>query len=214
MKKIFILLSMALVLPVMSCKENTPASDAVSGAYENPVVEAIMERRSVRKYQDMPVERDLLMRIAECGINAPNAMNAQQWEVRIVDNKEWIQGMSDLQLSMMDPQMVAQMKADPSFRNAFRNGTALFVVAVKPSPMTFIDAGLMGENIMLAAHSFGLGTCCLGSSARFLNTPEAAEWLKALQFSEGYEVQYIIAVGYPDERPQAKPRNKEVIRFI
>lgn len=205
---------MALVLPVMSCKENIPASDAVSGAYENPVVEAIMERRSVRKYQDRPVERDLLMRIAECGINAPNAMNAQQWEVRIVDNKEWIQGMSDLQLSMMDPQMVAQMKSDPSFRNAFRNGTALFVVAVKPSPMTFIDAGLMGENIMLAAHSFGLGTCCLGSSARFLNTPEAAEWLKALQFSEGYEVQYIIAAGYPDEQPQAKPRNKEVIRFI
>lgn len=214
MKKFFILLSMALVLPVMSCKENIPASDAVSGAYENPVVEAIMERRSVRKYQDRPVERDLLMRIAECGINAPNAMNAQQWEVRIVDNKEWIQGMSDLQLSMMDPQMVAQMKSDPSFRNAFRNGTALFVVAVKPSPMTFIDAGLMGENIMLAAHSFGLGTCCLGSSARFLNTPEAAEWLKALQFSEGYEVQYIIAAGYPDEQPQAKPRNKEVIRFI
>ena len=205
---------MSLVLPMMSCKETPSVPNATESAYENPVVEAIMERRSVRKYQDRPVDRDLLMRIAECGINAPNAMNAQQWEVRIVDNKEWIQGMSDLQLSMMDPQMVAQMKADPSFRNAFRNGAALFVVAVKPSPMTFIDAGLMGENIMLAAHSFGLGTCCLGSSARFLNTPEAAEWLKALQFSEGYEVQYIIAVGYPDEQPQAKPRNKEVIRFI
>lgn len=214
MRKIFILLSMALVIPIVSCNENRTDSDAAGSAYENPVVEAIMERRSVRKYQDRPVERDLLMRIAECGINAPNAMNAQQWEVRIVDNKEWIQGMSDLQLSMMDASMVGQMKADPSFRNAFRNGTALFVVAVKPSPMTFIDAGLMGENIMLAAHSFGLGTCCLGSSARFLNTPEAADYLKALQFSEGYEVQYIIAAGYPDEQPQAKPRNKEVIKFI
>ena len=199
---------------MMSCKETPSVPNATESAYENPVVEAIMERRSVRKYQDRPVDRDLLMRIAECGINAPNAMNAQQWEVRIVDNKAWIQGMSDLQLSMMDASMVGQMKADPSFRNAFRNGTALFVVAVKPSPMTFIDAGLMGENIMLAAHSFGLGTCCLGSSARFLNTPEAADYLKALQFSEGYEVQYIIAAGYPDEQPQAKPRNKEVIKFI
>lgn len=205
---------MSLVLLMMSCKETPSVPNATESAYENPVVEAIMERRSVRKYQDRPVDRDLLMRIAECGINAPNAMNAQQWEVRIVDNKEWIQGMSDLQLSMMDASMVGQMKADPSFRNAFRNGTALFVVAVKPSPMTFIDAGLMGENIMLAAHSFGLGTCCLGSSTRFLNTPEAADYLKALQFSEGYEVQYIIAAGYPDEQPQAKPRNKEVIKFI
>ncbi len=205
---------MSLVLPMMSCKETQSMPNATESTYENPVVEAIMERRSVRKYQDRPVDRDLLMRIAECGINAPNAMNAQQWEVRIVDNKEWIQGMSDLQLSMMDASMVGQMKADPSFRNAFRNGTALFVVAVKPSPMTFIDAGLMGENIMLAAHSFGLGTCCLGSSARFLNTPEAADYLKDLQFSEGYEVQYIIAAGYPDEQPQVKPRNKEVIKFI
>lgn len=206
--------AMAL-LTVCSCGDNgAEQREDTEKGYENPVVEAIMERRSIRKYQDRPVDRKLLYRIAECGINAPNAMNAQQWEIRIVDDAGWIDGMSRLQLESMPEEISSSMTSDPSFRNTFRNGQALFIVAVKPDGMTLIDAGLLGENIMLAAHSFGLGTCCLGSSARFLTSPAASEYLDSLQFSEGYEVQYIIACGYPDETPEAKPRNTEVIKFI
>lgn len=199
-----------LISGALSCQgTQQPQSE-----YENAVIEAIMERRSIRQYKDTPVEKEKLELIAQCGINAPNAMNAQQWEVRITDSKEWIDAMTQTYLSTLDSLQAQAQTSAPGFRNMFRNGTALIIVAVKPSGMTAIDAGLMGQNMMLAAHSLGLGTCCLGSAARFLNSEPAAPFLERLCFSEGYQVQYILAVGYPDEAPQAKERNSQVIRFI
>ena len=58
------------------------------------VVKTIMERRSIRKYKPQPVEREKMQTIVECGVNAPNAMNRQPWEVRVVDNPDFINGVT------------------------------------------------------------------------------------------------------------------------
>ena len=63
----------------------------------NETLKVLRERRSIRKYTDQAVPRELLDKIAECGINAPNGMNAQQWEVRIVDNPEWLKSITEAQ---------------------------------------------------------------------------------------------------------------------
>lgn len=210
MRKIFILLSMSLVLPMMSCKETPSVPNATESAYENPVVEAIMERRSVRKYQDRPVDRDLLMRIAECGINAPNAMNRQPWEIRVVDNPDYINGVTEL-YKKANPKAAS----DSTFRNMFRNApTVVFIGHDTKSESSPFDCGLLAENMMLSAWSMGIGSCCLGSPARFMMSPEAAEYLKKLNFSEGYELLYCIGFGYPDETPAAKPRETSKIQFV
>ena len=60
----------------------------------NLVIETIMARRSVRMYKDMPVERCKLQKIVECGINAPSGMNKQPWQVRVVDSREYIDGIT------------------------------------------------------------------------------------------------------------------------
>ena len=97
----------------------------------------------------------------------------------------------------------------------FRNAPAVIAVAGKAGKFTDIDCGLLGENIMLAAYSLGLGTCCLGGAPAFIaGKPETAELYEALQLSEGYELLYMIAVGYPDEEPQAKPRDYSKIQFV
>ena len=63
--------------------------------------------------------------------------------------------------------------------------------------------------------SLGLGTCCLGGAPAFIaGKPETAELYEALQLSEGYDLLYMIAVGYPDEEPQAKPRDYSKIQFV
>ena len=61
------------------------ASEKVSTT-NHQVVETIMSRRSIRKYKPQPVEREKMEQIINCGINAPNGMNKQSWEVRVVDN--------------------------------------------------------------------------------------------------------------------------------
>ena len=55
---------------------------------EKIVTENIMERRSIRKYTPEIPSREILDKILECGINAPNGQNRQSWEIRVVDNPQ------------------------------------------------------------------------------------------------------------------------------
>ena len=181
---------------------------------ENPVIENIMARRSIRRYTDQAVPREVLQQLAVCGVNAPNAMNRQAWEVRIIDNPEYFNGVTAvLKAAMPSP---AQGE-DPKFKNAFRNATAAIAVACPddPSGMSLINVGLLCENICLAAQSLGLGTVVMGGPPMMLNTlPEAKPYLDKLNFSEGYKLRIIVGVGYPDEAPDAKPRDLDKIQFV
>ena len=89
-----------LLLPLMACgggaQQQAPAETPVQDSLKNQVVETIMTRRSVRQYKPQAVEREKMQTIVECGINAPNAMNKQPWEVRVVDNADYINGVTEL----------------------------------------------------------------------------------------------------------------------
>ena len=181
---------------------------------ETPVIDAIMARRSIRQYEDKAVPRELLQKIAVCGVNAPNAMNKQEWEVRIIDDENYLNEVTEL----MKEDMPFFVKSDdPNFRNAFRNATALIAVACPDDQMgmTLINVGLMGENMCLAAQELGLGTCIMaGPSAFLVNSPKAKPYLDRLGFSEGYKLRYVLGVGYPAESPAAKPRDLSKIKFV
>lgn len=209
------IVSVLVLLPLVACGggnqsntqiEQTPVvTDSV-----NQVVETILARRSIRKYKPQPVEREKMQMIVECGVNAPNAMNRQPWEVRVVDNPDFINGVTELYKK--EQPKVAE---DPNFKNMFRNApTVVFVGRDVKSGSAEFDCGLLSENMMLAAQSMGIGSCCLGSPAAFMRSPAAAEYLKKLGFSEGYELLYCIAFGYPDEAPAAKPRDLTKIKFV
>ncbi|MCR4603840.1 MAG: nitroreductase family protein [Prevotella sp.] len=169
-----------------------------------------MSRRSVRKYLDKPVEHDKLEVIARCGINAPSGMNRQPWLVRVVEDQQLLQQVNEVYKRAN----AEQVSRDASFRNMFRNAPNIICVCT-PDGSGDLDAGLLGENMMLAAEAIGLGTCCLGGPVRFLKSnTEAKFFLDRLDIPEGYQLNYIIAVGYPDEQPEAKPRDESKVKFI
>lgn len=177
----------------------------------NEVIDCILARRSVRKYKDTPVEHEKLAVIVNCGINAPNGMNRQPWAVRVVEDPAFITETTALFVAK-NPQMAER---DPNFKNMYRNAPTLICVATPEDGSGDVDAGLLGENIMLAAQSLGLGTCCLGGPVRFLVTDESAEpYMQRLNIPEGYVLNYIIGVGYPDESPEAKPRDASKVEYI
>lgn len=203
-----------LLLPLMACgggaQQQAPAETPVQDSLKNQVVETIMTRRSVRQYKPQAVERDKMQTIVECGINAPNAMNKQPWEVRVVDNADYINGVTEL-YKKANPKAAEE----PAFKNMFRNApTVVFIGHDTKSESSPFDCGLLAENMMISAWSMGIGSCCLGSPARFMKTPEAAEYLQKLGFSEGYELLYCIGFGYPDEAPAAKPREAAKVKFV
>lgn len=177
---------------------------------KNQVIETIMARRSVRKYKDQPVEREKLQQIVTCGINAPSGMNLQPWEVRVVDNADYINGITEL-FKAANPKQAE----DPNFKNMFRNAPAVIFIASPADGSGQLDCGLLGENIILAAQSLGLGTCCLGGPVGFMKkSAEAAPYVERLKLPEDYQLLYAIAVGYPDETPDAKPRKAEKVLFV
>ena len=159
----------------------------------NAVINNIMARRSVRKYLDKPVEHAKLEAVALAGINAPSAMNRQNWAVRIVEDQKLMADVKDM----------------------CRNSPNLICVCSPADGRFDLDAGLLGENMMLAAQSLGLGTCIQTGPVRFLTSNEKAQAFRdSLDIPEGYKLLYIIAIGYPDEQPDAKPRDASKVKFI
>ena len=159
----------------------------------NPVLSNIMARRSVRKYLDKPVEHEKLEIVALAGIHAPSAMNRQNWVVRIIEN----------------PQLMADVKGQT------RNAPHLICVCAPANGRFDLDAGLMGQNMMLAAQSLGLGTCIQTGPIRFLTNDEKAKaFLDSLDIPADYKLLYVISIGYPDEQPEAKPRDASKVRYV
>lgn len=212
MKRIFKFMVLAVVCA--SCatsgeKDDTMTATTQTG--ENAVVDAIMGRRSIRKYLDTPVEHEKLETVVKCGIYAPNGMNRQPWEIAVVESQEMIAKATEIFVKEQ-PEMVER---DANFKNMFRNAPNLICVASPIDGSGNVDAGLLGENMMLAAYSLGLGTCCLGGPVAFLKSNRESQWfIDALGFSDDYTLNYIIAIGYPDETPEVKPRDESKIKYV
>lgn len=173
--------------------------------------EVIMSRRSVRMWQDKRISRDTLDTIMKHGIYAPNSKGIQAYEVRVIDNPELLKEMSEAVVKDMP-----NAGNREGFKNIFVDAPCVvFIAAYNDYDLSQVDCGLLGENIILSAWSKGIGSCCLGSSARMLNTSKsAASYLKRLEFSDGYNLLYCIALGYPNESPKQKNRNMNKIRYI
>ena len=163
----------------------------------NPVLSNIMARRSIRKYLDKPVEHEKLEAVVNCGINAPSGMNRQPWIVRVVEDRT----------------LIAEVNKAAG-REQFYGAPALICVCT-PTNGGDLDAGLLGENMMLAAPALGLGTCCLQGPVRALLSNEKCKFfLDRLDIPADYRLNYILAIGYPDEQPAAKPRDASKVKYI
>ena len=202
MKLYSIIAAGVALIAAVSCCQQAEQTDT-----ENQVIENIMSRRSIRKYKPVAVSRDTLQTTLECGINAPSGQNKQSWEVRVVDNPEVMNEIISLMAAGnpdVDPGMI---------KGCFRGAPTMLFIANDPSyDFSVIDCGLLSQTIMLSGHAPGVGSVCLGSPVRFLrNAPEA---IAKLGFSEGYTPVICIGMGYPDEAPEAKPRDFGKVKFV
>ncbi len=205
MKQIFVLLPI-LAFALVGCSP-TPQNNK---PMNNEVIEAIMSRRSIRQYHQLPVARDTMMQIMTCGINAANGQNKQSWEVRIVDNPTSMQQIKDMMVKG-NPSLQLEMVS-----GCMRNAPVMtFIARDLGYDFSTYDCGLLAGNMMIAAQSLGVGSICLGSPVRFINDAEnSAEILALLGFSEGYELCLCVGFGYANETPSAKPRDINKVKYL
>ena len=208
MKNIKLLIALLALVALTACN-NAPQQPQQTTQYENPTIATIMERRSIRAYKPDTIARQTLERIIECGINAPNGQNKQSWEIRIVHNPAIFDSLKTI---MADAYPDKAEMAVGSFRGA---PVMIFIARDLNYDFSAYDCGLLAQNIMLSAQSLGIGSICLGSPVRFINdNPACAPILQRLNFSPNYQLSLCIGLGYANETPDPKPRNKDKAQFL
>lgn len=185
----------------------------------NTVIETILKRRSVRKYEDRPVPRDLLEEIVKCGQYAATAMGMQPWHFTVVTDRKALGRISAANAAVMkaDPNTPSMLLADidaghyDSFRGA---PCAVLMAGENGKPFADVDCANAVENMALAAESLGLSSCYLASFKPSLLGEAGAAMRAELGIPEGYTPNLALAIGYGAETPAAKPRREGSVNWV
>ena len=166
----------------------------------NEVIKAMKERRSIRKFKaEMPSKADL-EQIVVAGLYAANGRGRQAVITIAVTDKELRDKLSAVNNEIM---------GGPEGNDPFYGAPAILIVlANKEVPTAPYDGSLVMGNLMLAAHSLGLGSIWIHRAKEEFEMPEYQKLLKDLGIEGEWEGIGHCAVGYIDgENPAAAPRN-------
>lgn len=165
------------------------------------VLEAIKGRRSVRAFESREVSLEIVKKLIDAARWAPSAGNIQPWEFIVVQNRETKSALAKAALNQTfieEAPVVIVVCADEN-RSSYGyglRGKTLYCLQ---------DTAAATQNILLAAHSFGLGTCWVGAFRE-----EAVR--EVLKIPNGVRPVALIPVGFPAESPS--PRDKRHINDI
>lgn len=155
-------------------------------------MDAILTRRSIRKYLPEPVSRDMVNNILKAGMSAPSAGDEQPWHFIIIDRRDLLEKISE-----MHP-----------YAKMLKNAPAVLLICADPNVPKFKDfwvqdCSAASENMLLAAHAQGLGAVWIGiypaenlvtGIRELFNIPE-----HMVPFSA-------IAIGHPAEEKSGRSR--------
>ena len=183
------------------------------------MIEAISKRRSIRKYKSEPVEKELIDQIVQTGILAPSSKNRQPWKFIVATESA-----KDEACRVMEDGIRRERSAPfiPESREHIGGAehtveimkqAPVLIFVVNPLAPVFDQAlstdervgdicnaqsiGAAIENMILEATELGLGSLWICNS--FFAQQELSEWA-------GGELYAILALGYADEAPKARPR--------
>lgn len=172
----------------------------------NAVIENILTRRSVKKYKKDLIPKEILEEIIKAGSYAPSGMNRQSPIILAVTNSELRDQLSKLNASIMGKE---------NFDPFYGAPVVLVVLANKQCPTCLYDGSVVMENLMLAAHSFQIGSCWVHRAKEMFETEEGKKILKSLGIEGEYEGIGNCILGYsdlPDLKPS--PRKENYIYYI
>jgi nitroreductase len=188
----------------------------------NAVIETIKTRRSVRSYDSKEIPRELLNAIIEAGNEAPSAMNSQPWRFVVVQEvaakrkllgaampnaKKITEGVKDI-----DPERYESIKKryaempDPIYYSA---PSVVFVIG--SGRYAAHSCPLACENMMLAAHSLGLGSCWVGFGAMVTDDPEVRD---LLELQEEEAIFGPILLGYPKGTTNRPLKKEPKVKWV
>lgn len=204
------------------------------------ILNVIVSRKSIRRYTSEPIPKDVLLKVLEAGRWAPTGGNYQPWKLIVVRDQKKREAIARLSkigtgsratawYSMGQMQQRFEGITDPAVKarvlrfmtsgevSEFASKAPVAIVAVgdlSESVDVPYDVSACIENILLEAHSLGLGACWIHGPAA--NIRHAIELKKMLNIPTGmgqYKILAIISIGWAAER-RDRPRPKKSLEEI
>ena len=172
---------------------------------ETNFLEIIRTRRSYRSYKPEQITDEQLNAVLEAGTYAPTSRGLQSPFIVAVQNEDL-----KLRLAKMNAEIMG-VTTNPYYDAP----TYVLVFFPTDAPNGIQDASLVLENMMLAAHAQGLGSCWIHREREMFATEEGKELMKQWGLPEGLVGIGALALGYPEGEPSpAKPRKEGYTRII
>lgn len=172
------------------------------------LMDAVLERRSIRKYEDRPVPDEALGTIMAAVRFAPSWTNCQCWDIVVVRDEATKVRLQET-VAPKNPAVKAVAAAPVVLAVCGRKGVSGFYggkASTKFGDWYMFDLGMATQNLCLAAHGLGLGTVVVGlldhdRAAAVLNVPET------------HDLVVLVPLGYPAKRPGA-PKRRAADEFV
>ena len=182
--------------------------------------EAIYQRRSCRRYLDREVGAPAIHFLLKAAVQAPSALNQQPWVFAVFHGRDLLRDYSErakrhlmatFPTSMDVHLRTEEFYARPDYDIFHGAGTLIVIYAALGKLNPAEDCCLAAQNLMLAAHAAGLGTCPIGFARPWLDLPETK---RDLGVPESYTAVFPVVVGYPDGEPEpVERRDPEIVSW-
>ncbi len=164
------------------------------------MLDILRRRRSIRKYREDRIEPEKIEQLIKAALLAPSSRNLKPWEFIVVDDRD----------------LLKKLAESKEHGSAFLKGAALGIVVMADPEKCDVwieDTSIASIILHLMAESMGLGSCWIQIRARRHDAQQMAEdYIKdLLNIPDKYQVESIIAVGYPAE--QKSPHSESEIQY-
>jgi len=150
------------------------------------LVDVVLSRRSVRRYEQKDIPKDVLDRILEAGRQAPSAMNRQPWHFVVLTDYG------------------IKKKLSRGLFNRHIKDSAFILVGCASTGIvdrkwSTVSTSIALQNMVIAAWAMGVGTCWIGDF-------KEDQVKQLLNIPDKWKVVALVSFGYPAEKPKAKRR--------
>ena len=172
---------------------------------ETNFLDIIRTRRSCRSYKQQQITDEQLNVVLEAGTYAPTSRGLQSPFIVAIQNKDLLKQLAEMNAEVMG-----------ATTNPYYDAPTYILVFVPDGFANGVyDAALVLENMMLAAHAQGLGSCWIHREREMFATEEGKELMKQWDLPDGLIGIGALALGYPEGEPApAKPRKDGYTRVI
>ncbi len=158
------------------------------------IMEAIKKRRSIRKYQDKPIPKDILENLIDAARFAPTARNVQPWEFIVIGKSDTLKKIGDL-----------------AENGRFMAEAAACIAIFSSDTKYYLEDGCAAtQNILLTATALGIGSCWVAGDKK----PYCSQVNNLLNVPQAFKLVSLVALGYPQAKDNFRIVEKRNLKDI